>query len=238
MARTKNRLIKTKSGNRRQSPSLLPSKSGGPEKKLTSSPSKKTRSSTKVKKKMGRPTDYNVKKNPDIASNLCTRYGADNTLLCTSFGISEVTLYQWIARYPEFAKAIKEGKDNYDSKHVESALLKRALGYSYTEVKTEDITLTAGRGESKISLPGTKTTKTIKQLAPDPTAMIFYLKNRQPERWRDVHKVEGSMKHDHNHKGNITIDDNPDNAAEVLNILAEAGIDLSSIDTSVKTTTH
>ena len=27
--------------------------------------------------------------------------------------------------------------------------------------------------------------RTVKELAPDPTAMIFWLKNRNPARWRD-----------------------------------------------------
>ena len=230
MARTKHEPANRKTGkktkglndnSKRMSPSSLPLKGG---------PDKSTIPKTRRTGKMGRPTIYNEKKTPGIASNLCTRYGADNALLCTSFGISEVTLYQWMDKHPDFAKAIKEGKDNYDSKHVEASLLKRALGYSYTEVKTEDITV------GKKKLPGTKVTETIKQLAPDPTSMIFWLKNRMPNRYRDVHKVEGKI--DHNHKGKVKIDDNQDRAAEVLSILAEAGINLSGIDTGTKATTH
>jgi len=32
------------------------------------------------------------------------------------------------------------------------------------------------------------TETTIKKVLPDVTALIFWLKNRDPERWRDVHK--------------------------------------------------
>lgn len=49
-----------------------------------------------------------------------------------------------------------------------------------------------------------------KALAGDTTAMIFWLKNRQPERWRD--------QHDHNLSGNVNhftvVDGNPPEGAD------------------------
>ena len=57
---------------------------------------------------------------------------------------------------------------------VENALLKRALGYEFDEVKEkyEDGVLT----ERII---------TRKEVVPDTTAQIFWLKNRKPKDWRD-----------------------------------------------------
>ncbi|EJV07735.1 hypothetical protein HMPREF1334_02430, partial [Enterococcus faecalis ERV41] len=54
------------------------------------------------------------------------------------------------------------------------ALFKSATGYEYTEV-TEELT------ENGMEI----TKKVTKQVAPNPTAAIFWLKNRKPDEWRD-----------------------------------------------------
>lgn len=56
---------------------------------------------------------------------------------------------------------------------VEAALLQRALGMTIREVRRE------------VTDKGTKTIITEKEVAPDYTAQIFFLKNRRPDRWRD-----------------------------------------------------
>ena len=65
-------------------------------------------------------------------------------------------------------------KSTISSISVENALLKRALGYDYEEVKTET--------ENGVV---TKVTTITKQVVPDVTAQIFWLKNRRPDKWRD-----------------------------------------------------
>lgn len=56
---------------------------------------------------------------------------------------------------------------------VEEALLQRALGCTVTETRTE----TTEKGE--------KTVVTTKELPPDTSAQMFWLKNRCPDQWRD-----------------------------------------------------
>lgn len=58
-------------------------------------------------------------------------------------------------------------------KQVEEALLQRALGMTVTETRTEN------------SDKGEKTVTVQKQLPPDISAQMFWLKNRCPELWRD-----------------------------------------------------
>ena len=89
------------------------------------------------------------------------------------------TIDNWKTQHPEFLGALKEGKDYFDTVRVEKALVHRALGYSHEE---DDIR--AVNGEIVI-------TPTVKHYPPDTTAAIFWLKNRQKERWRD--KID----HDH-----------------------------------------
>jgi hypothetical protein len=59
----------------------------------------------------------------------------------------------------------------------------RAVGYSYDAVK---IFMPAG-AKKPIYAPY------VEHMPPDPTSMIFWLKNRDPERWRDVQQLEHSL---------------------------------------------
>ena len=105
--------------------------------------------------------------------------GLTNDQIATNIGITRKTLQEWINKYSDISDTLKRGKEVVD-RQVENALLKRALGYSYLELKTEE------------SDNGTKVTKTIKEVVPDTTAQIFWLKNRKPKQWRDKQDIEHS----------------------------------------------
>ena len=108
------------------------------------------------------------------------RDGLVNEQIAQQIGIHPSTLYDWQNKYPEIAEALKQGKEVVD-RQVESALLKRALGYEYEEVKM--IATESG---------GKRVEKTRKQVLPDVGAQIFWLKNRKPKEWRDRQEVEHS----------------------------------------------
>lgn len=101
------------------------------------------------------------------------RDGLVEEQIVKNMGISVSTINEWKNRFPEIKEALKKGKEVVD-REVENALLKRALGYEY-----EEITEKYEMGE----LTETKVTK--KQVVPDTTAQIFWLKNRKPREWRD-----------------------------------------------------
>ena len=113
------------------------------------------------------------------------RDGLIDEQIANNIGIHPSTIYDWKKKYPEIAEALKKGKEIID-REVENALLKRALGYEYKEVKTE-----------VSDKDGIKTVTTIKEVVPDVTAQIFWLKNRKPKEWRDKQEVE--------HSGNMNI---------------------------------
>lgn len=75
---------------------------------------------------------------------------------------------------------------------VEEALLLRALGYEYQETRREWSEKT-----------GEKTITTTHHVGPDVRALIFWLKNRQPERWQE--RPEGEEEQE----GVTIIDDLP-----------------------------
>lgn len=107
-----------------------------------------------------------------ILLNAWARNGLTDEQIAHNIGITISTLYAWKQKYSEISEALKKGKEIVDVL-VENALLKRALGYDYEEVseKYEGGVLT----ERKV---------TIKHVAPDTTAQIFWMKNRKPDDWR------------------------------------------------------
>ena len=97
------------------------------------------------------------------------RDGLTQQQIANNLGISIDTLIENKKKYSEFADALKKGKEVIDFE-VENALLKRALGYEYEEEIYEN---------------GILTKKVKKQVPPDTTAQIFWLKNRKPNNWKD-----------------------------------------------------
>ncbi len=64
---------------------------------------------------------------------------------------------------------------------IEQALLRRALGFKQEEVHTEEM---IDRESGKV-LETAKRRKVTKEIVPDVRALLFWLKNRRPERWRE-----------------------------------------------------
>jgi len=132
------------------------------------------------KKAGGRPTLYNPEMLPKIEEY--ARKGLTNEQIAKNLGITAKTLYEWQNKYSEFGNALKAGKEIAD-REVENALYKRATGYSHPEDK-----IFLGPGGQPVIV------HTIKHYPPDPTSMIFWLKNRQSQKWRDRQEVEHSGK--------------------------------------------
>lgn len=98
--------------------------------------------------------------------------------IAKNIGITPQTLIEWKKKHPKFRDALKNGREVVDTL-VENALLKTALGYETTEY----------------IIDGGKKKAVKKQVPPNVTAMIFWLKNRKYTEWRDKRDVniEGSV---------------------------------------------
>lgn len=115
--------------------------------------------------------------------------GLTDEQIAKNISINPTTLYDWKKRFPEISKALKKGKEVVD-RQVENALLKRALGYSYVE-ETRELVEDELTGISELKVVKTVT----KQVTPDVTAQIFWLKNRKPDEWKnDPHMLEMKKK--------------------------------------------
>lgn len=69
---------------------------------------------------------------------------------------------------------------------IERALLKRALGFRQQEVHTEEM-IDKNSGEV---LETARRRSVTKEVVPDVRALLFWLKNRRPERWRERREAE------------------------------------------------
>lgn len=114
------------------------------------------------------------------------RDGLTDKQIAENIGINTATLYRWKNDYCEICNALKKGKEVVD-RQVENALLKRALGYKYKET-TRKLVINKETGEKELVV-----TKIVeKEVVPDTTAQIFWLKNRKQEEWRDKRMVDDS----------------------------------------------
>jgi len=124
-----------------------------------------------------------TKYNPDTFPELAEMYARDGLIdaeIAKKLGISKETFYTYQNKYVDFFDSIKRGKEPVDFR-VEQALLKRALGYEYTEKATED------------GKDGVKTRETTRMVVEDVTAIKFWLKNRRPDRWREIQEVMSTI---------------------------------------------
>lgn len=129
---------------------------------------------------VGRPTKYKEEFNIQV-EKLC-KLGATDEELADFFNVDVSTVNNWKIEHPEFFESIKAGKDLADA-NVASSLYHRATGYSHEDV---DIKMYEGKIIE---------TKLIKHYPPDPTSMIFWLKNRQSAKWRDKQEIDQKTEH-------------------------------------------
>jgi len=131
-------------------------------------------------KSPGRPTKYR-EEFPEQARKLCL-LGATDAELADFFEVNPDTITEWKNVHEEFSVSIKRGKLQADA-NVADRLYQRALGYEHEDTHVSNY-------------QGVITLTPIKKVhAPDTTAAIFWLKNRQAKQWREKQEVE--------HTGNL-----------------------------------
>lgn len=122
------------------------------------------------KKNRGRPSAFK-EEYLEQATKLC-RLGATDKEIADFFGVAESTLNKWKLEKPGFSESLKAGKMLADAR-VAEALFSRATGYSHP-----DVHISSYMGDVTV-------TPITKHYPPETLACIYWLKNRQPEIWRD-----------------------------------------------------
>lgn len=138
-----------------------------------------------------KPRKSNAGKPAYIPSNehLETAYsgakkGLSYSEIARAIGISPKTLQR---NLDQFGPKIKKGRDESFDKNcerVESSMLKRCLGYWVNEETKEK--RIDGNGKATVII---KTLK--KHVIPSDVLIMFYLCNRNPEKWQSINKPAG-----------------------------------------------
>ena len=125
----------------------------------------------------GRPTAYRPEFE-ELAYNYCL-LGATDEQLASFFNVCTTTIDTWKRDIPEFLGSLKRGKAFADAQ-MAASLYNKGIGYT--------------RSEDKVFMyKGCESVVPVDVYYPaDTTSIIFWLKNRQPELWRDRHDINHS----------------------------------------------
>lgn len=186
------------------------------------------------------------------------RDGLKDTQIADNMGINVSTLYTWKNRYSEINEALKKGKEVVDYE-IENSLISTMKKHTvtttqYKMVKKDKLVLQAERKKFanmyKLEHPeATKMqiliavaehipvyeqipyVKTVTEVDPNISSMIFWLKNRRPEKYRDqtFKKLNEAQARKAIAEANISEKqlkaledaDNPDNATVVVDDISK-----------------
>lgn len=123
----------------------------------------------------GRNSKYDAEVMPTLARQW-RREGATLQQIANNLGVTFQTLNEWRKSKPELSDALRESTD-YVNATVENALLKRARGFTYTEV-TQEFERIDGR------MVKVKSKRVKKLVLGDVDAQKFWTTNRMRGRWK------------------------------------------------------
>ena len=109
-------------------------------------------------------------------TEILTRLSIAPSDIIRLLGITAERFEQWKNSHPELRKALAAPSDEV---RAEVALVKRALGFQISEATSEEV---VDKKSGEI-LEVLKRRTVTKEVPPDVRALLFYLKNRWPERW-------------------------------------------------------
>ena len=100
--------------------------------------------------------------------------------LAKLFNVARSTIYRWMEEEPEFSDGVKKGRTVYEGIRIHKSLVKRAVGFNYTETTQE----ADQNGNLRI------TKKVRKHYPPDVAAIKHWQANMDPDNWSDSQKLE------------------------------------------------
>lgn len=138
---------------------------------------------------VGRPTAFK-EDYIEQAYKLCL-LGATDAKLADFFDVCEATINNWKHDFPDFLESIKKGKVIADAEIAEG-LYNRAKGAKIKvqqAIKLKQVDYDQGKRLSEHET--VEVVDLIQEVPPDTAAGIFWLKNRNPEMWRDKREFVG-----------------------------------------------
>ena len=128
-----------------------------------------------VTKSKGRPSKF--KDEYIVQARKLALLGLKDSEMASVFGVCEKTFNNWKIDFPDFLQSLKEGKEFADA-NVTERLYQRAMGFEHKSEKVFNYQGVIVRA------------KTVEIYPPDTAACIFWLKNRQSDKWRDKREAD------------------------------------------------
>ena len=128
---------------------------------------------------------------PDLAQRVCL-LGATDTQVAIFFSVDISTIDRWKIEHPEFARALKTGKQEQDME-VAGALLQRALGAEVVDnvaVKVKRIEYDENTGKKVKEWEEVVTKEVIRRYPPDTAAARYWMTVRHKDYWVEPGKIE------------------------------------------------
>ena len=113
----------------------------------------------------------------ELAEKVCEEFKASDAQVASVLDVNPNTVSRWKSDKPEFADALARGRAK-QNKRVERALYERAIGYKHPAKKIMQYMGDIIEAEYEEHYP------------PDVNAIQFWLKNKDPEHWKDVSHQE------------------------------------------------
>lgn len=138
-------------------------------------------------KKVGRPSLFK----PEFVGEVhrLALLGVTDAEMATALGVGLATLSRWKKSNRAFRDALKAGKVTADCT-VAHSLFQRAQGFEFDEeqaIKLKEVIYLDGKRVSETERIEIVTVHRV--VPPDTTSMIFWLKNRRKDEWRDRREI-------------------------------------------------
>ncbi len=115
------------------------------------------------------------------------RDGLKDKQIAANIGCSVSTLCEWKNRFPEFSEALKKGRDVADY-IVENEMFLSCQTRTVTVKKPVKLKKVMVDGKKRLEEERVEYVEEETVIPGNVTAQIFWLKNRRPNKWRDVPK--------------------------------------------------
>lgn len=115
--------------------------------------------------------------------------GLSDTEIAIYCTVDITTFQRWCVDWPKLAGVLREGREDADAE-IAKSIFRRGNGYSHSEdvIKTVSGTVRTDKNVKIIATSGRATVvaiKTTKNYPPDTQAGMYWLNNRQRDRWKN-----------------------------------------------------
>lgn len=135
-----------------------------------------------------------AKYNKRVVEQICQLISSDSYTvdeICTRVGISRSAFFRWKRENGTFGTALKEAKQAFDAVMIAEA--RKSLRKKITGFDVEEMRVVLGRAKDGEKPQIKEKTITKKHIAPDTTALIFFLSNKLPEEFKNRQQIDAKV---------------------------------------------